>query len=722
MSGSASVPPLPAGYTLDQSAAPPPLPPGYTLDGQGERGYAPAPPEPPAETSLLADAAGRMVRGTMPGLAIQGARAVYDAVTAPPPGPPPAKTPWTEDNPAFAAGDPREALPPSTVDWGKVGGAVREGWNGPVSLLPPGSDDAGQERLYGPYVGGAINTLFRFPLGLPSALTYGAAEFAHQVTGDPRAAREVMRAAEMLPMHGSLGGPRPISEPAVAPRVAPLMDSFNRMDAARAAETPRPDTVWPLRFNDEPPPGSSQAPGAAPPAEPPPVPPAVPGAAPAPEPPPIPPKQSEPPPVQPAAATEPPGPRSVGAAASRDITPAAELGLTPGEEAAYRTTAEGNKLLEPQEPGIRDDKQYLTGERINEAQASQDVEVARELQSLRQQTPALDKSMTTDEAHNNNIRSNAINNALPGQVQITAAKSARTDAMKVAEPIVFANSTDAAVQPIVEGIQKILNDPKNRQNSQLQQYVRPLIDRLQNADGTPKITDPLELWGFRQDVQHLTSGAAQRGDPNLSRVSGMLGNVLDATDNQIEAAAPGYKANLRDDYRNRSREIDAMEALNAERFKLFDTQNKPNYNAVQGLMRRIVDARQANDPYEPFTHVPQETLDKLWNIRDSMRRQAAVDRLGAPRGSPTSQNLGDALRGAGKMALQGAAPVIGGTLGAALIPIPGVGPAIGLAAGATVNHLLSERAMGQRLARGLELTNPNKMQRALRGAFADISR
>ena len=111
-----------------------------------------------------------------------------------------------------AAGDPREALPPSTVDWGKVGGAVREGWNGPVSLLPPGSDDAGQEALYGPYVGGAINTLFRFPLGLPNALLYGAAEFAHQATGDPRAAREVMRAAEMLPMHGSLGGPRPIAE------------------------------------------------------------------------------------------------------------------------------------------------------------------------------------------------------------------------------------------------------------------------------------------------------------------------------------------------------------------------------------------------------------------------------------------------------------------------------------------------------------------------------
>jgi hypothetical protein len=417
------------------------------------------------------------------------------------------------------------------------------------------------------------------------------------------------------------------------------------------------------------------------------------------------------PPSPDVAPTEPPGFRSVGAAASREGTPAPELGLTPDETAAYRSTAEGNKLLEPQETGVRDDKVYLTGERINEAQASQDVEIARELNSLREQTPALDKAMTEDENHNNNITTNAIHNAIPGQVQITAAKNARKAAMETNEPKVFANAADADVLPIVKEIQDILNEPKNLENSQLKQYVRPLIARLQNPDGTPKITNPLQLWGWRQDVQHLTSGAAQAGDPNLSRISGLLGRVLEKTDDQLETAAPGYKVGLRDEYHTRSREIDAMEALNAERFKLFDSQNKPNYNAVQSLMKRMIDARQANDPYDPFTHVTQDTLDKFWNIRDSMRRQAAVDRLGKPRGSPTSQNVGDAMRIAGKMALQTAAPAIGATLGTALIPIPGVGPVAGIAAGATLNHFLSARAMGQRLTRGLELTNPNKMLR-----------
>lgn len=392
--------------------------------------------------------------------------------------------------------------------------------------------------------------------------------------------------------------------------------------------------------------------------------------------------------------------------AGAQVTPASEIGLSPKEEAAYRSTAEGNKLLEPQEPGVRDAKQYLPGERVNEAEASQDVQTARELKSLRQQTPELDAKMTADENHNNNLRYNAINNAIPGQVQITAAKTARQEAMEAAKPEVFRNATDANIQPIVRDIRSILEEPENRQNTQLRQYVQPLIDRLVNPDGTPKIVDARELLSWRQDVQHLTSGAAQAADPNLSRVSGILGKILDTTDNQIEAAANGYKAKIRDEYRTRSQEIDAMEALNAERFKLFDSQNVPNYNAVQGLLRRIVDARQANDPYEPFTHVAQETLDQLWAIRDSMRRSRAVDRLGAPRGSPTSQNFGDALRAAGTMAVKAGLPALGAGVGHLLIPVPFAGEAAGLVAGQAVNHLLSQRGMAQRMQRGLELTTP----------------
>ena len=104
----------------------------------------------------------------------------------------------------------------------------------------------------------------------------------------------------------------------------------------------------------------------------------------------------------------------------------------------------------------------------------------------------------------------------------------------------------------------------------------------------------------------------------------------------------------------------------------------------------------------------QETLDKLWNIRDSMRRTAAVDRLGGTRGSPTSQNLGDALRAAARTAVEKGAPALGVGLGAALFPsMPVVGSTLGLLGGTAVNHLLSERGMGQRLRAGAGMLNVN---------------
>ena len=676
---------------------------------KGDHGYAPAPPETPApspwEITTAREGSPEELPPTLtlPSLGIP-------AATFPGPGideVPIEMSRYTGKNPTWALSDPRESLAPTTIEPGRLAGAAAEGWRATPSILTPEGQDVINEM--GPLGRQIINPalkILNIPVAAANGLLYGGAELANQLTGDPRAGRDALMLAQVAPMAHIGTGVPPVEAPAAAPTAPPRPRFISEVTAPDVSQLDPRNAIQTLIEHDtreNPPPAPDRgAPNqgadtrAAPLME---------GF-----------NQSEPaaPDATSAPTAEPPGPKSVGAGASREGTPATELGLTPAEEAAYRSTAEGNKLLEPQEPGVRDDKQYLTGERINEAQASQDVEVARELQSLRQQTPPLDAKMTADENHNNNITANAIENAIPGQVQIRAAKDARQAAMETNEPKTFANATDADVRPVVKEIQDILNDPKNLENSQLRQYVRPLVARLQNPDGAPKITNPLQLWGWRQDVQHLTSGAAQAADPNLSRVSGLLGRVLDTTDNQLETAAPGYKANLRDSYRTRSNEIDAMEALNAERFKLFDSQNKPNYNAVQSLMRRVVDARQANDPYDPYTHVPQETLDSLWNIRDSMRRRAAVDRLGAPRGSPTSQNLGDALRGAGKTAIKNAAPAIGAGLGTVLFPgMPIVGSTLGLMAGGTVNHLLSEAGMRQRMTRGLELTNPNTLMHPL---------
>jgi hypothetical protein len=665
--------------------------------GQGDHGYALAPPE---DKPKVPDMSGGYVSSSgdyVPAAAIPGTQ---PSATAPPVIAPnvQAAPPQSGHFPTIAEARSAMAPPPGYVTSSVLPIATKE--------VSPGQGDpsAGIKWDWGP-IRTVVNPLLDLLEGTGQATSVGGpnAPLAGKVSPEATLAMLGIAAGNPNPFAprtsllrpGDLRfGSEPVP-PGLAAREAPLPPDFQQSPlgpdvTARVIATPPTEPVpqkpgTPTPFHPAPTDVQTSPTGI--PVTRPEVPQPPPGAAA--------PTQS-----QPGAAPEP----QAGAAGAQ-VTPGAELGITPKEEAAYRSTAEGNKLLEPQEPGVRDTTQYLPGEKFNEAEASQDVQIARELKSLRQQTPELDAALTADETHNNTLRANAINNALPGQVQIQAATKARQDAMVAAEPKVFANAGDADVQPVVQTIQDVLSDPKNKQNTQLQQYVKPLIDRLQNADGTPKIVDPRELWSFRQDVQHLTSGAAHASDPNLSRVSGVLGGVLDSIDNQIEAAAPGYKAQLRDDYRTRSQQIDAMDALNAERFKLFDSQNKPNYNSVQNLMRRIIDARQANDPYDPFTHVTQDTLDQLWNIRDSMRRSAAADRLAQPKGSPTSQNLGDAMRAAGRTAMQTSAPGVGAALGSVLIPIPGAGAAIGVGAGTLINHLFSERAMTQRLKRGMELRN-----------------
>jgi len=195
---------------------------------QGDRGYAPAPPKPPAPGAWMSDYHEAGTDNTD----IAPREAHF-------PGPPANEPPpprWQEDNPTFAVGDPQQALPPTSFDAGKVAGAVAQGWREAPSLLPPGSDETGQERLWGPHIGGAINTLYRLPFGIPNALTYGAAEFANQVTGDPRIGRDVKAAIDISPMaaHG-FAGPRVFLEPAQAPRVSPMLEGNPRFVGERFA-------------------------------------------------------------------------------------------------------------------------------------------------------------------------------------------------------------------------------------------------------------------------------------------------------------------------------------------------------------------------------------------------------------------------------------------------------------------------------------------------------
>ena len=573
---------------------------------------------------------------------------------APPPGPPPAKTPWTEDNPAFAAGDPREALPPSNVDWKKVGGAVREGWNGPVSLLPPGSDDAGQERLYGPYVGGAINTLFRFPLGLPNAVLYGAAEFANQVTGDPRAGRDVMRLAEMLPMHGGLGGPRVFAEPPVAPRVAPLMESFNRMDAARAAETPRPDTVWPLRINDEPVSGSSQAPGAAAPAEPPTAPPA-PGATPTPE-------QTPPaPPIEPQPGPE---PAPAGGAAGADVTRDPTLGRSRREQAGSQADMEMADLMRTPQPN--DARDIIPGATQTKAEIELSPATSREAKGLRQE---FREGFNEHEKDNNEIYHRWVDDVAPPREQTATAKDTREAQWKEDEKTAFGPKRvgeQVSAEDVVNHMRDVLSDPVEQSNSYLKKAFQPFIDMLTDAEGNPKTMGAKELYGVRQEMGRRVKDMAT--DPDLAHVRDQFGDLLDVTDGAITSGAPEYRT-MMDNYRQASIGINEAERLQDMRLKITNGSDRViTFGALDRYMKTLWMERHGPNRYAPAKDISPETWDHLMQLHERLARSASADELAKTKGSDTTQLMMEMTRKGAIGAAHLAAAKLTGGLGNIAIP------------------------------------------------------
>lgn len=254
----------------------------------------------------------------------------------------------------------------------------------------------------------------------------------------------------------------------------------------------------------------------------------------------------------------------------------------------------------------------------------------------------------------------------------------------------------------VSAIQDAFDDPRGKQNSQLNGYVKPLLDRLINEDGTAKITNPEELYGFREDLNRMRSKASQAGDPNLSHVSGELGDIIAATDQAIEKAAPGYRQYM-DNYAEASRKIDEMQVLQGHEKGLYDAQNRITYNKVQTMMRNIVDSRQAKG-LNPYKSISDAMMEKLWALRDDLRRSASAQELARTPGSDTVQTAWDTAKDLGKL---------GGTAalhGVANAVSPGWGSIVVRGAQNALAPIFSARTARRQTARGMEILHPDPSQ------------
>lgn len=395
-----------------------------------------------------------------------------------------------------------------------------------------------------------------------------------------------------------------------------------------------------------------------------------------------------------------PVPQSVGAAASRDMSPPSVIDMTPKQVEAYRSTAEGQKLLESQQPGQADRNAYVPGVAASTAEVEQTVNAAREAKAANIAHPEVSQASRDQAAANNDARQQFQQSTFKSPVDINNATEARAAQAETDLAATWKNKAPADAQPVIDAADAIKASPDGRRP-----VVRSAIDAVTNElfdkDGK-LLTDPEQLYGVRKHIDDLLSKEAGATDPKSIRAAANLQQLKTTLDGVIEDAAPGFKQYLKN-FSEASRPIDEMRVLQGHESKLYDTQGRMQLSRVQTMMRNIVDSRAAPG-INPYKSISDETMQRLWALRDDLRRSASAQELARTPGSDTAQTAFD-------LAKRGAA--IGGRLvahGVANHYFPVLG-SLGLRAaeGAIENR----RAVGAQragIAKGLGNLNPNLLR------------
>jgi hypothetical protein len=352
-----------------------------------------------------------------------------------------------------------------------------------------------------------------------------------------------------------------------------------------------------------------------------------------------------------------------GGPAGAQATPSAVAGFTPAEEAAYRATAEGKKFLERQEPGVPDRNSYVPGVTPNAAEQEQTVTMARELKSLGIASTEASEEAKAAAFANNEARQHYFEGTAKSPVDIANAEAARSAQAEADLKATWANKTDADPTPVVDAANAIKASPDGRRPA-VRKAIDSVTSELTNDTGN-LLTDPEQLYGVRKHLDDLLSKEGQRETPLSARATASLQALKEQLDGVIETAAPGFKQYLKN-FSDASRGIDEMQVLQGHEKGLYDSQGRMTYNKFQTMMRNIVDSRNSAG-LNPYKSISDETMQKLWSLRDDLRRSSSALELARAPGSDTASNAVDLAKQYARMG--GQAAVMG--IAHAIAPIAG---------------------------------------------------
>lgn len=224
----------------------------------------------------------------------------------------------------------------------------------------------------------------------------------------------------------------------------------------------------------------------------------------------------------------------------------------------------------------------------------------------------------------------------PGSIPYAEAKrSAITTPMREAafegvtvNPEIFQSGTQLVVN---QAIKNVMSSPVGVRKD-VEIAMKFALDRVNRAKS------PEELYEIRKDLANAARGKYNQDIPSLKLASEQLKKVINAVDDVIEAAAPGY-AKYMTQYNKSSSAIDQMRLLQGIEAKV--TTGLPNLStgnpvlAASGLRRQLAAAQD-----ELGTQLSTSAQRKLDNIIDEINRGMAATSPGIkPPGSNTFQNM-----------------------------------------------------------------------------------
>lgn len=365
-----------------------------------------------------------------------------------------------------------------------------------------------------------------------------------------------------------------------------------------------------------------------------------------------------PPPVGAAVAdARPVGARSVGAAAS----PEGASNMSRAEMQAQRATAERDRLLEPQPRGV-DKNEYIPGVQTTEAQMVQSSPASRREKLLEMEMGEPFKQVAKA---NNEVRGAFYDELAGTPTQRRRLEEARTQQAEADLRATWSNKQPADASPVKETAAAILESPDGRRPA-VRNAVDQVTKELVDSKGQP-ITDPELLYGVRKHIDDMLEARDGSGAKVNDRVRAQLQELKASLDGVIETAAPGFKDYLKN-FSEASRPIDEMTVLQEFGPRIRDSQNRITYSSVQRMLKDIVDDRGGRG-INPAQSISDETMNKLFALRDDLRRVASAEDLAKARGSDTAQNMLDMAKSVGGR-------VAGEAAGLAASGVPFVGSAL----------------------------------------------